>query len=68
MKQVSGLPVVGKKMTIAEMKALKGGGRAARGCPTSDLSGYMCNNCCFQDPWECRSYCGFFCNEGLCLA
>jgi len=71
MKQVSGLPIVGKKMTREAMKALKGGGSVARGCPLDMLVGWVCpsNSCCYQSQGQCNSNCYLFgCSQGLCPA
>jgi len=64
MKQVSSLPILGKKMNKEAMKALKGG-RAAQGCVEV---GWACSsNCCYETLWECRSNCMFECSLSECL-
>lgn len=54
MKQVSGLPIVGKKMTREAMKALKGGGEIQ----ASEI-GWSCPGSfdCYTDEWECTTHC-----------
>jgi hypothetical protein len=60
MKQLSHLPIKGKKITTAEMKALRGG-QASQGCVQI---GWTCSlDCCYDDLWECQSNCQF----GSCL-